>query len=66
MKQYIAKEFNGFVSASIFAGDKSTEDWLNEVISESQKDGYSVESITQSMSSVGESIYHSVILIMSK
>lgn len=66
MKQYIVKEFTGFVEESLFDSDKSVEEWINDVIMDNQKNEYLLETLTQSMLSINGGIHRSVILVMSK
>lgn len=69
MTQYLVKEFKGFTASTALDNgneDNSVEDWLTEQIRDNQKNGYSVESVCQSMVSINDTIYRSIILIMSK
>ena len=66
MKQYKVKEFKEFLEESSFDKDSSSEEWLNEEIRDCQKDGFSVESISSCMSCSNDTLYRSIILLMSK
>lgn len=66
MKEFLFKEFNGFCAKEKDSFSTSITEWADEVIKDNQKDGYSFESFSHSMTNDDNCIYYSAILIMSR